>query len=84
MTGVISSALGIAIIATLIGTSIFGVLIFFKPSRLLRWVGALSVVESGILLILFVALTSELMIANPPISRSLRDMLPLAPALAGP
>lgn len=83
MTGVISSAFAIAIIATLISTGVFGVIIFFKPSRSPKWVGILLTVESGILLILFVVLTSALVIATPPISLSLRDMLPLAPALAG-
>ena len=83
MTGVISNTFAIAIIATLIGTGLIGVIIFFKPSGSPRWVGVLLAVESGILLILFVVLTSELVIASPPISLSLREMLPLAPALAG-
>ena len=83
MTGVISSAFAIAIIAALIGAGLFGVIIFFKPSRSPRWVGVLLAVESGTLLILFVVLTSQLVIVSPPISLSLRGMLPLAPALTG-
>lgn len=83
MTGVIASAFASAILVTLIGTGLFGVIIFFKPSKSPRWVGVLLTVESGILLGLFVALSSELVIPNPPISISLIGMLPLAPALAG-
>ena len=83
MSGVISSVFAVAIIATLISSGLLGVTIFIKPSKSPRWVGVLLVVESGILLVLFVALTSELVVPSPPISLSLREILLLAPAFAG-
>lgn len=83
MTGLLSNTFAVAILAALISVGAIGLVLLAKRSSSPRWIGGLLVVESGLFLVIFLSLSTELLIPTPPITLAVRDIIPLIPALVG-